>query len=266
MADPFYANRSLQVEIYDARTAHLPVVAGDAEFFCELARTAPGPSLELGCGTGRLIASLAWAGVEVTGLDRSEAMLSVAREKLAKAPPQVASRVTLVSGDMTTFRLERQFGLIFSAFRSFMLLTTPEEQRACLSSAYDHLVPGGILAIDIFDPLLHRMGNGQLPESWRDMGHVFHPVTWNAVRIEVSERTADAVNQVFEERWRFAECASDGTVLRDEEEILRMRWTYRYELRYLLEAAGFEFVAEYSDYEKSPPEYGKEILVLARKP
>jgi len=266
MPDPFYAKRSLQVEIYDARTAHLAVVAGDAEFYAGLAASAPGPALELGCGTGRLVFSLAWGGIDITGLDRSEAMLSVAREKLAKVPEDVASRISLAAGDMTGFALGRRFGLVFSAFRSFMFLTTVEQQRACLGRVYEHLLPGGLFVVDVFDPLLHRMGNGPLPESWRDLGHVYHPVSWNAVRIDVRERTADAVAQVFEEFWRFAECAPDGTVLREEEEVLRMRWTYRHELRHLLELAGFEFVAEYSDYLKSPPEYGKEIIVLARKP
>jgi hypothetical protein len=105
-----------------------------------------------------------------------------------------------------------------------------------------------------------------MPESWRDVGDVVHPRTWHTVRVEASNRSNDVVSQVFEETWRFTETASDGTVLREEEEVLRMRWTYRHELRYLLELAGFEFVAEYSDYQKSPPQYGKEILVVARKP
>ena len=120
--------------------------------------------------------------------------------------------------------------------------------------------------MDIFDPQLDRMVNGAMPGTWRDVGDVIHPSTWNTVRVEASDRTNDAVAQVFEETWRFTETASDGTVLREEEEVLRMRWTYRYELRHLLELAGFELVAEYSDYEKSPPEYGKEIIVVGRKP
>jgi hypothetical protein len=44
-----------------------------------------------------------------------------------------------------------------------------------------------------------------------------------------------------------------------------LRWTYRYELHHLLELAGFEFVAEYSDFAKSPPAYGRELVVMARR-
>jgi hypothetical protein len=167
---------------------------------------------------------------------------------------------------MTAFDRGSQFGLVYVAFRSIMMLTTPEQQRACLACVRRHLAPGGLLANDIFDPQLDRLPNGLVPEWWRDLGEVVHPRTWNAVRIEAMDRTNDVVAQVFEETWRFTEQASDGTVLRQEEEVLRMRWTYRYEMRYLLEMAGFDVVAEYSDYHKSPPDYGKEQIWLALSP
>ena len=41
--------------------------------------------------------------------------------------------------------------------------------------------------------------------------------------------------------------------------------TYRHELRHLLELSGFEPIAEYSDYAESPPAYGGEIVVVARR-
>ena len=104
-----------------------------------------------------------------------------------------------------------------------------------------------------------------MPEAWRDLGQVLHPETWNPVRIEATDRTADIVAQVFEETWRFTELDGDGGAIRVEEEVLRMRWTYRNEMRYLLELCGFEVEAEYSDYFGSPPAYGKEQVWVARK-
>lgn len=266
MPDQFYARPSLNVEVYAARTANLPVIAGDVDFYLELARAAPGPALELGCGNGRVLLPLAEAGIEVTGLDLSEAMLAAAAERLAASPEAVRARATIVHGDMTRFDLGHRFGLVYIAFRSFMMLTTREAQRACLERVREHLVPGGLLALDIFDPLLDRMTNGLVPESWRDLGAVVHPETWNAVHVQASDRMNDSVAQVFEETWRFTEVDSEGAVVRQEEEVLRMRWTYRYEMRYLLELCGFEVLAEYSDYEKSPPAYGKEQVWVARRP
>lgn len=266
MTDMFYARRSLNVEIYAGRTADLPVVQGDVMFYLGLARRGGGSALELGCGTGRVVLPLARAGVEATGLDLSQSMLDVAAEQLAKEPAEVAARATFVHGDMTDFDLGREVGLVYLAFRSFMMLTTPEEQQRCLEAAYRHLTPGGALAIDLFDPLLDRLDPGLLPQSWLPMGNYPHPETWNLVRIEVSDRMNDPLAQVFEETWRFTEVDRRGNVLRQEEEVLRMRWTYRYEMRYLLELCGFEVEAEYSDYFKSPPAYGKEQVWVARKP
>ncbi len=266
MTDFFYARPGLNVETYAGRTASLPVVEGDAGFYLELARAAPGPALELGCGTGRLVLHLAREGIDVTGLDISDAMLGVAGATRSRQDATVRRRARFVRGDMSDFELDREFGLVYIAFRSFMMLTAPGDQRRCLESAYRHLLPGGTLAVNLFDPLLNRLDPGPLPGGWTPMGNFPHPETWNLVRIEVADRMNDPLDQVFEETWRFTEIDKNGKVLRQEEEVLRMRWTYRYEMRYLLELCGFEAVSEYSDYFGSPPAYGREQIWVARKP
>ena len=264
MPDRFYSRRRLNVEIYAARTASLPVVEGDAAFYLDLARAAPGPTLELGCGTGRLLAPLAREGIEVTGLDLSQAMLAEAKRQLKREAKDVRARVTFVRGDMTDFTLDGQFGLIFVAFRSFMMLDTPEAQRRCLERIHHHLAPGGTVSIDLFDPLLGRLEPGKKSRKWARLNEVIHPETLNVVRIDVAGRTNVPLRQVFEETWRFTERGPKG-VVRREKEVLRMRWTYRHEMRYLLELAGFEQIEEYSDYHRSPPAYGKEQVWVARK-
>ena len=45
-----------------------------------------------------------------------------------------------------------------------------------------------------------------------------------------------------------------------------MRWTYRHEMRHLLELAGFPNAVEYSDFVGSPPAYGREQVWIARRP
>jgi hypothetical protein len=67
------------------------------------------------------------------------------------------------------------------------------------------------------------------------------------------------------ETWRFTERGADGTVLREEIEEFVLRWTYRYELHHLLELSGFDMVNEYSDFRRSPPVYGRELVVVARR-
>lgn len=264
MTAPFYGQPGLQLETYALRTSLNKVLEGDFEFYLELAQRGPGPVLELGCGAGRLLVPFARAGLHVTGLDLSPYMLGLAAERLSKEPAEVQRRATLVRGSMAEFAVPGPFALVVIAFRSFQLLTAREDQRTCLQAVSDHLQPGGILAIDLFDPLLDRMSESS--QEVRELGNVPNMASGNLVRIQCTSRTVDPVEQVLEEVHRFSEVARDGTVLRVEEETLGMRWIYRNEMRYLLELCGFEVEAEYSDYRKSPPSYGKEQIWVARRP
>ena len=83
--DGFYERvGSLFVEAYDAfYSGAVPQIAGDVAFYERVAGQTGGPVLELACGTGRIALPLAEAGLQVTGVDRSEAMLAIARRKLA---------------------------------------------------------------------------------------------------------------------------------------------------------------------------------------
>ena len=47
---------------------------------------------------------------------------------------------------------------------------------------------------------------------------------------------------------------------------MALRWTWRWELRHLLELCGFVVEAEYSDFARSGPAYGKELIVVAGIP
>src|SRR5262245_55351764 len=124
--DQFYEKAgSLFVEAYDAfYSASRPQIAGDVAFYERLAREGSGPVLEIGCGTGRIAVPLAQAGLDVTGVDRSEAMLAVARRKFAALPTSVQAHVSLVNQDMTTLNLGRCFSFVFVPFRSFQHVLT----------------------------------------------------------------------------------------------------------------------------------------------
>jgi ubiquinone/menaquinone biosynthesis C-methylase UbiE len=92
--------------------------------------------LDLGCGAGEPIAHyLVEAGFTVTGVDFSDAMLAIARERF---PTQ-----TWVHADMRGLDLGRQFGGIV-AWDSFFHLTAAD-QRDMFPTFARHLVPGGAL-------------------------------------------------------------------------------------------------------------------------
>jgi ubiquinone/menaquinone biosynthesis C-methylase UbiE len=115
--DQFYEQAgSLFVEAYDAfYSSSAPQIAGDLAFYQRVAREVGGPVLELACGTGRIALPLAKAGLQVTGVDRSEPMLTIAQCKLATFPASVQGRLTLVNQDMSALNLDRRFWLCLRA-------------------------------------------------------------------------------------------------------------------------------------------------------
>ena len=263
MSAPFYDRPGLNVESYDVIAPAVPPGGDDLGFVTGLARETGGPLLELACGTGRLTIPLAEAGFEIVGLDRSGAMLDVARAKAAKLDPAARGRIRFVEADMTAFELRERFGLAFAVFRGFMLLLDVEAQHAALAAVRRHLRPRGRLVLDLFDPRLDWLPPGTEMPSRLLTGDL---PTGTRVEASPLQRTSDPVRQVFVEPWRFVERDADGTILREEQEVLTMRWTYRNEMRHLLTLAGFDDLHEYGDYAGSPPEYAAEQIWVARRP
>ncbi len=256
----FYSREVLLVEGFDTAQPDL----GDVDFYRSLAQETGGPVLELACGTGRVLWPLAEAGFEIQGLDRSEAMLRRAEEKRRDHAEEVSARVRLKHGDMREFEFEERFGLIFIAFRSFQSLLTSDDQHAALRCSHRHLLPDGKLALHLFDPRLDWCVPGEVdPPVPHD---AVHPLpSGNRLEIKVVQRTNDPLLQRLTERWRLREVDSGGKVLREEEEVLQMRWTYRWEMHYLFERCGFHIEAEYGGFDRSPPAYGREQIWLATK-
>jgi SAM-dependent methyltransferase len=225
-------------------------------FYIRQARAARGPVLEVACGTGRVTIPVAKAGIRVTGLDLSPHMLAIARSKADGLP------VDFVQGDMTDFRLGRKFRLIFIPFRSFQAMLTPDEQRRCLRSVRRHLAPGGRLILNLFDPKLEYCvpGLSEVIGRYRDARD---PATGRVAKVRVRWRRNDAVNQLLHEKWDYR-VLERGRVVERASRDLVIRWTYRWEMRHLLELEGFEPVACYGDFRGGPPRYGREQVWIAK--
>ena len=264
-------------EAYDAEIDQLRAAA-DVPFYVGLARQAAEAGqgvLELGCGTGRVTIPIAAAGVDVVGLDSSPAMLEVARRKAGDpANPR------WVQGDMADFRLEQRFGLVIIPFRSFLLLLTVEEQKGCLACIHEHLVEGGRLALNIFNPSILAIAGwlGERQERWeRVQDRIRFAESGNA-----APGQTDAAQGPGKERWvnrRYSpasqelnetraevELSDEGAVIQRVERNLRLRWVYRYEMEHLLALAGFEVEALYGWFDRAPfTDESDEMVWLARR-
>jgi SAM-dependent methyltransferase len=233
-------NRTV-AKYYDRAYAARGGLGPDADFYRELAAESGGPVLELGCGTGRVLLDIAARGTDCAGVDSSEAMLTVLRNKPG------AERLSLTCAPMQSFDLgDRRFALIFSAFRPFQHLYGVEDQLACLACVRRHLAPGGRFAFDVFYPRLDRVALEHEPET-EDL--CFQDGADTIVRLVTVRR--DPARQLLQVEMRF-ERRRDGSVIGSESERINMRWFYRYELEHLMFRAGFASVTIYGDFDRSP--------------
>jgi SAM-dependent methyltransferase len=120
-----------------------------------LAELADGGALELGIGTGRLGLPLAARGVEVHGIDLSQAMVTRLRAKPG------GERIPVAIGDFATTRVGRTFSLVYLVFNTIMNLTELDDQVGCFANAAAHLEPGGCFVIEVGIPQLRRLPPGE---------------------------------------------------------------------------------------------------------
>ena len=245
-------------EVYDYQTQGR---GNDVPFWLSLAEEAEDETLEIACGTGRVLLPLARAGVRVTGLDVSKAMLEVARGKLHREPAEVAERVNLIHGDMTEFELGRQFGLVIIPFSAFQVLLTRADQRACLERCRGHVRPDRLLAIDVFNPHLSRLtSSAPVLEGPREfMGPGGERVRWSG------ETEYDLASQTLRSRWRYERTTSGGATTVSEH-VLALHYFFRFEMEWMLEACGFEVEALYGDFDRNPfTAESPEMVFVARR-
>lgn len=249
----------MHTEIYDALAASIVAgssVEGDIDFYRGLAAETGGPILDVGCGTGRVATALAADGHEVVGIDLSAPMLRLAEERREALAPDVAARLSFRQADMMTLDLGRDFALVVAPSRVFQFLLTSDAQRQALAALRSHLRPGGLLVLDLFDPLLDHVVPSA--EAIARGGELVHPTTGNRVTWQITERRPDPARQLIIEEWAFSELDASGGVLRTDTEWLILRWSLRSEMRLLFELAGLNVVAEYGDFKGGPPAYGRE--------
>jgi SAM-dependent methyltransferase len=141
---------------YDESSAEMfaPEAVGPAvDFLAGLA--GDGRALELGIGTGRIALPLAERGVEVHGIDLSNAMVARLREKPG------GDEIGVTIGDFATARVDGTFSLAYLVFNTINNLTTQAEQVACFRNAAAHLEPGGCFVIEVGVPDLRRLPPGE---------------------------------------------------------------------------------------------------------
>jgi SAM-dependent methyltransferase len=216
-------------DVYDDWYQGISDVGSTVDLLAQLAAEfAPLPVLELGVGTGRLAVPLASRGLEVVGLDASDAMLA----QLAKK--DTSASVTAVLGDMVDDQPPGPFALVFVAFNTFFGLLTEARQQSCFAAVADRLTPGGAFVIEAF-----------VPEPQAGPPVIVRSMTSDSVVLSIT--THDESGQVAQ--GHYVSLSESGGV--------RMRpWAIRYattdQLDAMAHTSGFRLDERWEDAQRAP--------------
>jgi SAM-dependent methyltransferase len=220
--------------IYDDWASHM---TEDIPFYRELVSEADGPVVELAVGNGRVAIPIAKeTGKKIVGIDRSAAMLALAREGAAEAGVELE----LHEGDMRDFAVDEPAALVYCPFRALLHLPTWDDKRRVFERVSAALRPGGRFVWNafVFNPKIAAANDG----VWDVQAGIRHRVDHTPAdnRIDITLESGDRVS---------------------------LWWATRSEWEGLVEAAGLETEALYGDFERTPfDETSGEFVWVARKP
>lgn len=183
--------------------------------------------LDLGCGTGRHALILAKRGYEIVGVDRSQDMLKIAREKAKRK-----NLVEFVKGDITKFELGKKFDAVISMFSVMNYQTTNTELSAVCRVASKHLKSDGLFLFDCW--------NGLAVLADKPTARVKEVRLNNREKIlRFTDPILNAPTHTVDIRFKVLRIKEDNIISEINESHL-MRFLFPQEMKYFLRIAGFK--------------------------
>lgn len=220
------------------------------------------PALDAGCGTGRLLIPFLRAGLDVDGCDVSGDMLTYCRttaEQAGLAPH-------LYQQALHNLDLPRKYETIV-ACGVFGIGVSREQDFIALQRFYEHLLPGGMLLLEVNLPyndakewaLWHKDARSHLPEPWADeIGTV--PEDGDEYQLHYRLVALDPLEQRSTGEMRML-LFKDHQLITDDTHTLTSNYYFRNEMHLLLEKAGFTVVAEKGDWTDADAAPAHDVLV-----
>ncbi|MBN2413784.1 class I SAM-dependent methyltransferase [candidate division KSB1 bacterium] len=229
----------------------------DLDFYLDLAQETGSPVLEIGAGTGRITIPLAEEGHTVWGVDNSSQMLDRCAGYISQIPKKIAKNINLVQTDMRDFFLDKKFPLCIIPFRAFLHNLTLKDQISTLNCINRHLLPGGILALDLFVPLYQVLSN----REWKDEiqeDELAYEKSGVSILCRIKHDPVKQLLNIFNTYKQ--KNAKDKTLK------MVYRYIFRYEMELLLKLTGFQLEYLYGDFQKQHYDYYSGLSIfIARK-
>lgn len=208
----------------------------------------PRTAVDLACGTGSVALLLAQKGIQVTAVDMSEEMLTVAQQKAVEENVPIR----FVCQYLQKLHLPIGVDLAVCALDSIDYILDPDDCREAIRRVYKTLNPGGCFIFDVNTPEKLRAMDGQvfLDEDddvfcvWR--GEFDNETNICSYGMDLFQRSGNVWHRSFEEHREYAYSAQ--------------------QLVGYLREAGFTSIRVYADRKFEPPADGEQRIYLkARK-
>ncbi len=208
----------------------------------------PRTAVDLACGTGSVAILLAQDGLQVTAVDLSPEMLTVAQQKAQ----HLSSPPLFVCQPLQELYLPRGVDLAVCALDSLDYITDPTDCEKAIQRVYKALNPGGLFIFDVNTPEKLRAMDGQvfLDEDddvycvWR--GSFDEESNICSYGMDLFQRQGNVWQRSFEEHQEYAYSQAQLTAY--------------------LRKAGFNRIRFYGDCRFTPPQEGEQrIYFSARK-
>lgn len=234
---------------YDAENRWGP----DDDFYLALAKRVGGPVLDLACGTGRLTRALAQAGLTVTGVDLSPAMLAHARDLAGDLP------ITWVAADARELHLAQRFRLTLMTSHAFQHMLTDEDQDRLFAAVYTQLEAGGLFAFET-----RHLDSAEWEDSdWHRWRTFPDPVTGERVEVWLAAHY-DQPNLL--EYLHFRRLLPSAPTVAPVASQITLRYTPVETLNLRLAAHGFTVVEQYGNWLRHPMGGDSpEIITICRR-
>jgi SAM-dependent methyltransferase len=223
------------------------------------------PTLEIGCGHGRVLLPLLEMGREVVGVDIDLQSLESLREELKGKGVDIQKRARIIHEDINNFQTEDLFGAVIIPCNTYSTFP-PRDRPLLLSRIYDLLTPGGVLVVSVPNPVQSKYLFDELranPEQTdSDLETIFpHPETGYPVQVSSNLR---AGKSRLGWDWIYDHLHPDGQVdrfIQTTEHYLSSVETYLQEFM----NAGFTEISSMGDFEMSAYSEESPYLILAGK-
>ena len=217
-------------EVYDRMYPMRANVGPTVDALAKLAGN--GPALELGIGTGRIALPLAARGIEVHGIDASEAIVAQMRAKHG------GDTIPVTITDFSQFNIEgsKNFALVYVVFNTLFQATSQQAQVSCFRSVAAHLADNGAFLVEAFVPDQTRFTRNQNISAGT--------VDSDLASIDISKH--DPVNQFVQSTHVFL--SESGVKLYP----VQVRYAWPSELDLMAQLAGLRLRHRWGDWDGSP--------------